>query len=61
VHSLKADKGDEKPRHTEGCNRRWKHQKEVARVCKIFGGNMMERYTDVKADIERLLRYSEAL
>jgi hypothetical protein len=43
-------------------NNRWRAQ-EAAKGGRTatFGGNMMERYTDVKAAIVSLLRYSEAL
>jgi hypothetical protein len=34
VHSPKVDKDDEEPRHSEGCDRRWKQQAEIAGVRK---------------------------
>jgi hypothetical protein len=63
VHGRKANKDDEEPRHVEGCDRRWKHQAEIAGGGRAatFGGNMMKRYTNVKVAIESLLRYSEGL
>jgi hypothetical protein len=44
-------------------NNRWRAE-EAAKEGRAaaFGGNMMERsYTDVRAAVESLLRYSEAL